>query len=83
MGMVAERAGIPAGVFSILTGVSREIGAEMTSNPIVRALTFTGSTEVGRVLMARGRDACDVALTSTFGPNTLTSFRVWADELTG
>jgi succinate-semialdehyde dehydrogenase / glutarate-semialdehyde dehydrogenase len=50
---LAERAGIPAGVFSIVTGSSREIGAEMTANPIVRALTFTGSTEVGRVLMAQ------------------------------
>ena len=50
---LGERAGIPAGVFSVLTGSSREIGAEMTSNPIVRALTFTGSTEVGRVLMAQ------------------------------
>ena len=50
---LAERAGIPAGVFSVVTGSSREIGAEMTSNPIVRALTFTGSTEVGRVLMAQ------------------------------
>ena len=36
---------------------------------------------IGRVLMARGRDACDVALASTFGPNTLTSFTVWADEV--
>ncbi len=50
---LGERAGLPAGVFSVLTGVSREIGAEMTSNPIVRALTFTGSTEVGRLLMAQ------------------------------
>ena len=50
---LAERAGIPAGVFSVITGLSREIGAEMTSNAIVRALTFTGSTEVGRVLMAQ------------------------------
>jgi succinate-semialdehyde dehydrogenase / glutarate-semialdehyde dehydrogenase len=50
---LAERAGIPAGVFSVITGSSREIGAEMTSNGIVRALTFTGSTEVGRVLMAQ------------------------------
>jgi succinate-semialdehyde dehydrogenase/glutarate-semialdehyde dehydrogenase len=50
---LGERAGIPPGVFSVLTGVSREIGAEMTSNSIVRALTFTGSTEVGRVLMAQ------------------------------
>jgi succinate-semialdehyde dehydrogenase/glutarate-semialdehyde dehydrogenase len=53
MAELAERAGIPAGVFSVVTGSSREIGAEMTSNPIVRALTFTGSTEVGRVLMAQ------------------------------
>jgi transglutaminase-like putative cysteine protease len=37
---------------------------------------------IGRVLMARGRDACDVALTSTFGPNTLTRFEVWAEEAT-
>jgi transglutaminase-like putative cysteine protease len=37
---------------------------------------------IGRVLMARGRDACDVALASTFGPNTLTKFTVWADEVT-
>ncbi len=50
---LAERAGIPPGVFSIVTGASREIGAEMTSNPIVRGLTFTGSTEVGRTLMAQ------------------------------
>jgi succinate-semialdehyde dehydrogenase / glutarate-semialdehyde dehydrogenase len=50
---LAQRAGLPAGVFSVLTGISREIGAEMTSNPTVRALTFTGSTEVGRVLMAQ------------------------------
>jgi len=50
---LAERAGIPAGVFSILTGKSGEIGVEMTSNPIVRGLTFTGSTEIGRLLYAQ------------------------------
>jgi succinate-semialdehyde dehydrogenase / glutarate-semialdehyde dehydrogenase len=50
---LAERAGIPAGVFSVITGSAREIGAEMTSNPIVRALTFTGSTEIGSLLMAQ------------------------------
>lgn len=50
---LAERAGIPPGVFSVVTGSAREIGAEMTSNPIVRALTFTGSTEIGRLLMAQ------------------------------
>lgn len=38
---------------------------------------------VGRVLMARGRDASDVAIATTFGPNSLQSFRVWADEVTG
>ena len=38
---------------------------------------------IGRVLIARGRDACDVALSSTFGPNTLTGFKVWADVVSG
>ncbi len=51
LAVLAERAGVPAGIFSVLTGSSRAIGAEMTSNPSVRKLTFTGSTEVGRVLM--------------------------------
>ncbi|WP_338846658.1 NADP-dependent succinate-semialdehyde dehydrogenase [Massilia sp. W12] len=51
MAVLAERAGVPPGVFSVITGQSRAIGGEMTSNPIVRKLTFTGSTEVGRVLM--------------------------------
>jgi succinate-semialdehyde dehydrogenase/glutarate-semialdehyde dehydrogenase len=51
LAVLAERAGVPAGIFSVLTGSSRAIGGEMTSNPIVRKLTFTGSTEVGRVLM--------------------------------
>jgi len=37
---------------------------------------------VGRILMARGRDACDVAITTTFGPNTLEAFKVWTDEIT-
>ncbi|HUQ35325.1 MAG TPA: NAD-dependent succinate-semialdehyde dehydrogenase [Aestuariivirga sp.] len=53
MAELAHRAGIPAGVFSVITGSAREIGAEMTGNPIVRALTFTGSTEIGRLLMAQ------------------------------
>jgi transglutaminase-like putative cysteine protease len=38
---------------------------------------------IGRVLLARGRDAADVAITTTFGPNTLNSFRVWTDEICG
>jgi succinate-semialdehyde dehydrogenase/glutarate-semialdehyde dehydrogenase len=48
---LAERAGIPAGVINILAGITREIGAELTSNPIVRKLTFTGSTQVGKLLI--------------------------------
>ena len=48
---LAERAGIPAGVLNVVTGNSRAIGGEMTSNPIVRKLSFTGSTEIGRLLM--------------------------------
>jgi succinate-semialdehyde dehydrogenase/glutarate-semialdehyde dehydrogenase len=48
---LAERAGIPKGVFSVVTGSAGEVGAELTGNPIVRKLTFTGSTEIGRQLM--------------------------------
>jgi len=51
LAVLAERAGVPAGVFSVVVGAAREIGAEMTSNPTVRKLTFTGSTGVGRLLM--------------------------------
>ncbi|GAB3629673.1 succinate-semialdehyde dehydrogenase [Pandoraea terrae] len=51
LAVLAERAGVPAGVFSVVTGDARAIGGEMTGNPIVRKLTFTGSTEVGRLLM--------------------------------
>ncbi len=49
---LAERAGIPPGVINIVAGRTAEIGKEMTSNPIVRKLTFTGSTPVGKTLMA-------------------------------
>ncbi len=48
---LADRAGIPAGVFNVLTGDARAVGEEMCANPIVRKLSFTGSTEVGRILM--------------------------------
>ena len=51
LAVLAERAGVPAGVFSVVTGASGAIGGEMTSNPIIRKLTFTGSTEVGKMLM--------------------------------
>jgi succinate-semialdehyde dehydrogenase / glutarate-semialdehyde dehydrogenase len=53
MAVLAEQAGVPPGVMSVVTGNSRAIGGEMTSNPIVRKLSFTGSTEVGKLLMTQ------------------------------
>ncbi|KUJ81503.1 NAD-dependent succinate-semialdehyde dehydrogenase [Microbulbifer flavimaris] len=54
LAVLAEEAGIPAGVFNVVVGKSsREIGAEMTSNPLVRKFTFTGSTAVGKQLQAQ------------------------------
>jgi len=48
---LAEQAGVPKGVFNVLTGSAREIGGELTSNPAVRKVSFTGSTEVGKELI--------------------------------
>jgi len=53
---LAERAGVPKGLLSVLTGSASQIGGEMTRNPLVRKLTFTGSTEVGRTLMRQSAD---------------------------
>ena len=53
MAGLAERAGIPKGVFSVVTGSAGAIGGEMSTNPLVRKLTFTGSTEIGKKLMAQ------------------------------
>jgi succinate-semialdehyde dehydrogenase/glutarate-semialdehyde dehydrogenase len=50
---LGERAGIPKGVLNIVTGSAAEIGEELTSNPLVRKLSFTGSTEIGKLLMAQ------------------------------
>ena len=50
---LAEEAGFPKGVFNVITGKATAIGKELTSNPDVRMLTFTGSTEIGRILMAQ------------------------------
>jgi succinate-semialdehyde dehydrogenase/glutarate-semialdehyde dehydrogenase len=50
-GVLAEEAGLPPGVINIVTGKASEIGAEITKNPIVRKVTFTGSTEIGKVLI--------------------------------
>lgn len=57
MAVLAERAGVPKGVFSVVTSThSADIGHEFTENPKVRKLTFTGSTEVGRILLRQGAD---------------------------
>jgi succinate-semialdehyde dehydrogenase/glutarate-semialdehyde dehydrogenase len=56
LAVLAERAGVPAGVFSVVTGSAGAIGSEMTGNPLVRKLTFTGSTEIGKVLLRQCAD---------------------------
>ena len=53
LAVLAERAGLPKGVLNIVTGSATAIGGELTSNPIVRKLSFTGSTEIGKILMAQ------------------------------
>ena len=50
---LSDRAGVPQGVFNVITGSAAAIGGEMTANPTVRKVTFTGSTEVGKKLMAQ------------------------------
>jgi len=50
---LAARAGLPGGLFNVLTGSASEIGGALTSSPIVRKLTFTGSTQIGKLLMAQ------------------------------
>ncbi|WP_198083444.1 NAD-dependent succinate-semialdehyde dehydrogenase [Variovorax sp. E3] len=56
-GVLAEQAGIPAGVLNIVTGSARDIGGELTSNSLVRKLTFTGSTPVGKLLLRQCADS--------------------------
>ena len=56
LAVLAEEAGIPAGVQNIVTGDARGIGKAMTESPIVRKITFTGSTEVGRILIRQSAD---------------------------
>jgi succinate-semialdehyde dehydrogenase/glutarate-semialdehyde dehydrogenase len=57
LGVLAERAGIPAGVVNIVTGMPAAIGAELTGNPAVRKISFTGSTRVGALLMRQAADS--------------------------
>jgi succinate-semialdehyde dehydrogenase / glutarate-semialdehyde dehydrogenase len=56
LAVLAEQAGVPAGVFNVVTGGARAIGGELTRNPTVRKISFTGSTEVGRELMRQSAD---------------------------
>ena len=56
LAVLAEEAGLPKGLFSVITGKASEIGGELTSNPVVRKISFTGSTEVGRTLMAQSAE---------------------------
>lgn len=56
MAVLAEKAGVPAGVFNVVTGSARAIGGELTRNPVVRKLTFTGSTEIGIQLLRECAD---------------------------
>jgi len=51
LAVLAEEAGFPKGVFNVITGIASEIGGELTSNPLVRKISFTGSTAVGKLLM--------------------------------
>ena len=53
---LAERAGIPKGVFNVVTGDARTVGGELTGNDVVRKLSFTGSTEVGKILLKQCAD---------------------------
>ena len=53
IGVLAERAGLPPGICNVITGPAGDIGGELTSNPVVRKLTFTGSTEIGAKLLAQ------------------------------
>jgi succinate-semialdehyde dehydrogenase/glutarate-semialdehyde dehydrogenase len=56
MALLGQRAGLPAGVLNVITGDARAIGGELTSNPRVRKISFTGSTEVGKLLMRQSAD---------------------------
>ena len=56
LAVLAEEAGLPKGIFNVLTGKASAIGGELTSNPIVRKLSFTGSTEIGRLLMRQSAE---------------------------
>jgi len=57
LAVLAEEAGLPAGLLNVVTGSARDIGGELTANTLVRKISFTGSTEVGRTLMRQSADS--------------------------
>ena len=72
------------GAFGAKPSSAWTVKADTQNRLLGETYTFdarNNTPRIGRVLMARGRDACDVALASTFGPNTLQSFQVWSDEV--
>ena len=83
---LGERAGIPAGVFNVVTGAAAEVGGELTSNPLVRKISFTGSTEVGKLLMAQcantmKRVSSSVATRPLSSLTTRISMQRWKERL--
>ena len=78
MAELAHRAGVPKGIFSIITGHAPSIGGEMTSNPVVRKISFTGSTQTGRLLMRQSADTIK-KLSLELGGNA--PFIVFDDEI--
>jgi succinate-semialdehyde dehydrogenase/glutarate-semialdehyde dehydrogenase len=79
LAVLAERAGVPKGVFSVITGEARPIGLEFCRNPKIAKITFTGSTGVGRWLMKEAADGIK-RLSLELGGNAPSSFsmmRIW------
>ena len=70
-----EECGLPKGVFNVVTGSAQAIGAELTGNPLVRKITFTGSTEIGRLLMKQCADTVK-KVSLELGGNALPFFTV-------
>ena len=76
---IPERSGNAASLSA--SAISRRGSRPGSAAAGTRSIPRNNVPRVGRVLMARGRDACDVAIATTFGPNMLESFRVWTDEI--
>ena len=70
IGELAQRAGIPAGVFQVITGSASKLGKVLTDSQVVSKLSFTGSTEVGRLLMAQCARTIEKSLFGTWRQRT-------------